>query len=150
MSSSTAPDATAPTSPHLSPATFRGDLGGSLGDLGTLLPFMVGYIVVAGVQASAILLAFGLCLLAVGWRYGIPFPVQPMKAVGAAALASAATASHNMPEVERMCSHVMMMRDGSIVDRGAPAELIAKYGRQDLEEVFLHIARHGAEAGGEA
>lgn len=99
MSSSTAPDATAPTSPHLSPATFRGDLGGSLGDLGTLLPFMVGYIVVAGVQASAILLAFGLCLLAVGWRYGIPFPVQPMKAVGAAALAGAAASPQNMPEV---------------------------------------------------
>ena len=99
MSSSTAPDATAPTPPHLSPATFRGDLGGSLGDLGTLLPFMVGYIVVAGVQASAILLAFGLCLLAVGWRYGIPFPVQPMKAVGAAALAGAAASPQNMPEV---------------------------------------------------
>ncbi len=99
MSSSTAPDATAPTPPDLSPATFRGDLGGSLGDLGTLLPFMVGYIVVAGVQASAILLAFGLCLLAVGWRYGIPFPVQPMKAVGAAALAGAAASPQNMPEV---------------------------------------------------
>ena len=99
MSSTTAPDATGHTPPLLSPATFRGDIGGSLGDLGTLLPFMVGYIVVAGVQASAILLAFGLCLLAVGWRYGIPFPVQPMKAVGAAALATAATSPQNMPEV---------------------------------------------------
>lgn len=99
MNSSTAPDATGHAPPHLSPASFRGDLGGSLGDLGTLLPFMVGYIVVAGVQASAILLAFGLCLLAIGWRYGIPFPVQPMKAVGAAALAGAATSPQNMPEV---------------------------------------------------
>ncbi|MDR7092598.1 molybdate transporter family protein [Hydrogenophaga laconesensis] len=91
--------ASAQTPPALSPATFRGDLGGSLGDLGTLLPFLVGYIVVAGVQASAILLAFGISLLAVGWRYGIPFPVQPMKAVGAAALAHTATAAHSMPEV---------------------------------------------------
>lgn len=98
MSASTSQGHPAPA-PLLSPATLRGDLGGSLADLGTLLPFLVGYVVVAGVQASAILLAFGLCLLAVGWRYGIPFPVQPMKAVGAAALAAATTAPHNMPEV---------------------------------------------------
>ena len=85
--------------PTLSPATWRGDLGGALGDLGTLLPFLVGFIVLAGVHPTAILLAFGLCLIAVGWRLGIPFPVQPMKAVGAAALASAAVGGHNMPAV---------------------------------------------------
>lgn len=56
-------------------------------------------------------------------------------------------ASHNMAEVERLCDAVLMMRDGRIVDRGAPGELIARYGRQNLEEVFLDIAResgHGA------
>ena len=50
-------------------------------------------------------------------------------------------ASHNMGEVERMCDDVIMMRAGRIVDRGAPAELIERYGRTDLEEVFLDIAR---------
>lgn len=50
-------------------------------------------------------------------------------------------ASHNMAEVERLCSDVLMMRGGVIQDRGAPAELIARYGRSTLEEVFLHIAR---------
>jgi len=50
-------------------------------------------------------------------------------------------ASHNMAEVERLCQHVMMMRAGTIVDRGAPGELISRYGRQNLEEVFLDIAR---------
>jgi ABC-2 type transport system ATP-binding protein len=50
-------------------------------------------------------------------------------------------ASHNMGEVERLCSEVMMMRQGRIVDRGAPQELIDRYGRADLEEVFLDIAR---------
>ena len=50
-------------------------------------------------------------------------------------------ASHNMHEVERLCSNVLMMRDGRIVDRGAPAALIQRYGRQTLEEVFLDIAR---------
>jgi ABC-2 type transport system ATP-binding protein len=52
-------------------------------------------------------------------------------------------ASHNMGEVERLCSDVMMMRRGRIVDRGSPAELIARYGRATLEEVFLDIARGG-------
>ncbi|HXV23418.1 MAG TPA: ABC transporter ATP-binding protein [Alphaproteobacteria bacterium] len=50
-------------------------------------------------------------------------------------------ASHNMGEVERLCSTVLMMRGGRIVDRGAPATLIARYGRRTLEEVFLDIAR---------
>ncbi|MCG6875675.1 MAG: ABC transporter ATP-binding protein [Betaproteobacteria bacterium] len=54
-------------------------------------------------------------------------------------------ASHNMPEVERMCDAVLMMRAGRIVDTGSPADLIARYGRRTMEEVFLDVAR-GAEA----
>ncbi len=50
-------------------------------------------------------------------------------------------ASHNMAEVERMCSDVVMMKTGKIVDRGSPPALIARYGRANLEEVFLHIVR---------
>jgi ABC-2 type transport system ATP-binding protein len=50
-------------------------------------------------------------------------------------------ASHNMPEVERLCDDVVMMREGKIVDRGAPAELISRYGRQTMEDVFLDVAR---------
>ena len=52
-------------------------------------------------------------------------------------------ASHNMTEVERLCDDVLMMREGRLVDRGAPGELIARYGRTTLEEVFLDIAREG-------
>ncbi len=52
-------------------------------------------------------------------------------------------ASHNMTEVERLCDDVLMMRAGRLVDRGAPGELIARYGRTTLEEVFLDIAREG-------
>jgi len=54
-------------------------------------------------------------------------------------------ASHNMAEVERLCSEVMMMKAGRIVDRGSPEALIDRYGRTNLEEVFLHIAR-GSQA----
>ena len=50
-------------------------------------------------------------------------------------------ASHNMYEVERLCDRVIMMKRGEIVDDGAPDELISRYGRQNLEEVFLDIAR---------
>lgn len=57
-------------------------------------------------------------------------------------------ASHNMGEVERLCEHVMMMRGGGIVDSGAPADLIARYGRDTLEQVFLDIARAGENAHG--
>ncbi|MEK9826773.1 MAG: ABC transporter ATP-binding protein [Rhodospirillales bacterium] len=54
-------------------------------------------------------------------------------------------ASHNMPEVERLCDEVLMMRGGMIVDHGAPSELITRHGRQNLEEVFLDIARKQGE-----
>ncbi len=50
-------------------------------------------------------------------------------------------ASHNMLEVERLCTEVAVMRAGIIVDRGTPAALIARYGRQTMEDVFLDIAR---------
>lgn len=57
-------------------------------------------------------------------------------------------ASHNMPEVERLSSDVLIMRSGRLVDRGAPAELITRYGRRDMEEVFLAIAREEPDAPG--
>lgn len=50
-------------------------------------------------------------------------------------------ASHNMIEVERLCDQVLMMRAGKIVERGTPAELTARYERENLEQVFLDIAR---------
>ncbi len=50
-------------------------------------------------------------------------------------------ASHNMSEVERLCSSVLMMNKGSIIDRGSPRELIKKHGRKNMEEVFLKLTR---------
>ena len=55
-------------------------------------------------------------------------------------------ASHNMSEVERLCDRVIMMKTGHIVDDDTPARLIARYGRTNLEEVFLDIARGRGEA----
>ena len=50
-------------------------------------------------------------------------------------------ASHNMPEVERLCDNVLMMKAGQIVDQGTPSELITRYGRETMEDVFLDVAR---------
>lgn len=56
--------------------------------------------------------------------------------------ASILLASHNMTEVERMCSEVIMLRAGSVVDSGSPEALLARYGRSSMEEVFIDIARN--------
>ena len=50
-------------------------------------------------------------------------------------------ASHNMSEVERLCSFVLMMNKGSIIDKGKPDELIRKHKRKNMEEVFLKLTR---------
>ncbi len=55
-------------------------------------------------------------------------------------------ASHNMAEVERLCSLVLMLKSGRIVDRGSPSELLDRYRREDMEEVFLDIARNRRSA----
>jgi ABC-2 type transport system ATP-binding protein len=50
-------------------------------------------------------------------------------------------ASHNMDEVTRLSDYVLMMKEGSIIDEGTANDLIKKHGREDLEEVFLKLAR---------
>ena len=50
-------------------------------------------------------------------------------------------ASHNMSEVERLCTDVLVLKAGRLVDRGSPANLLARFERQTLEQVFLDIAR---------
>ena len=50
-------------------------------------------------------------------------------------------ASHNMSEVERLCSSVLMMNKGAIIDQGTPDELINNHGRKNMEEVFLKLTR---------
>ena len=70
----------------------RYEWAGAFGDLGTLIPFVVGYISVVGMDPAGVLLGFGIAMLASGLYYGTPFPVQPMKAIGAVATANTAHA----------------------------------------------------------
>lgn len=62
------------------------ELAGAFGDLGTLVPFVVAYISIVKMDPAGILLAFGSALIVVGLLYKTPFPVQPMKAIGAVAV----------------------------------------------------------------
>jgi ABC-2 type transport system ATP-binding protein len=50
-------------------------------------------------------------------------------------------ASHNMTEVERLCERVIIMKKGRIEDDDTPTHLLARYGRETLEQVFLDVAR---------
>lgn len=47
--------------------------------------------------------------------------------------------SHNMLEVELMCDRIALINDGEIVEIGTPAELKAKHGAQNIEEVFMKV-----------
>ena len=60
--------------------------------------------------------------------------------------ASILLASHNMAEVERLCSSVLMMKNGAIIDQDSPKALIKKHGRKNLEEVFLKLTREKHES----
>jgi hypothetical protein len=65
------------------------EISGAFGDLGTLIPFLVGYITIARVDPTGVLVAFGLFKVLAGLIYRTPVPIQPMKAIGTAAISSA-------------------------------------------------------------
>ena len=69
------------------------ELGGALGDLGTLLPLMVALILINGLNATSVLLGVGLFYIVSGLYYRIPMPVQPMKAISAIAISLGLSAS---------------------------------------------------------
>jgi MFS superfamily sulfate permease-like transporter len=71
----------------------RMEWAGAFGDLGTLIPFVTAYVAVLKMDPIGILLGFGLPLVLCGWFYRTPFPVQPMKAIGAVAATGAAPLS---------------------------------------------------------
>jgi len=68
----------------------RMEWSGALGDLGTLIPFVVAYVAVVRVDPFNILFTFGAAMVICGLYYRTPFPVQPMKAIGAVAATQAA------------------------------------------------------------
>jgi hypothetical protein len=65
----------------------RMEWAGAFGDIGTLIPFVVAYITIVGVEPLGLLFMFGIFLIIAGSYYKTPIPIQPMKAIGAAAIA---------------------------------------------------------------
>lgn len=68
------------------------EISGSIGDLGTFLPYVIGAITIGGLDATGVLFMFGLMYIFTGWFYKVPVPVQPMKVIGAAILVHHLTA----------------------------------------------------------
>ena len=67
------------------------EIAGSLGDLGTLLPMAIGMILINGLDPVGIFISIGLFYILSGVYYGVTTPVQPMKVIGAYAIATAMT-----------------------------------------------------------
>ncbi len=74
----------------------RLELAGSLGDLGTLIPLAVGMIMINGLSTAGLFFSVGLFYIVSGLYYGVTVPVQPMKVIGAYAIATAMSASQIM------------------------------------------------------
>jgi MFS superfamily sulfate permease-like transporter len=74
----------------------RMEFAGAFGDLGTLIPFVVGYITLNKMDPLGILVAFGIFKIFVGLYFRTPIPIQPMKAIGGMAIAHAGTITHGM------------------------------------------------------
>ena len=81
----------------------RLEFSGSLGDLGTLLPLALGMILINGLNPLGLFLSIGLYYILSGCYFGITVPVQPMKVIGAYAIATAMTASQIMASGALMC-----------------------------------------------
>jgi MFS superfamily sulfate permease-like transporter len=74
----------------------RMECAGAFGDLGTLIPFVLGYITLNKMDPLGILVAFGLFNIFVGLHFKTPIPIQPMKAIGGMAIAHAGTVTPGM------------------------------------------------------
>lgn len=65
------------------------ELAGAFGNLGTLIPFLIGYITISKLDPVGVLVAFGLFKVIAGLYFKTPIPIQPMKAIGPAAISHA-------------------------------------------------------------
>jgi hypothetical protein len=70
------------------------EFAGAFGDLGTLIPFVVGYITINHMDPAGILIGFGIFKLWAGLYFKTPVPIQPMKAIGTAAITQGGAITH--------------------------------------------------------
>ena len=104
------------------PLTFnRMEVAGSLGDLGTVLPLAIGMIIVNGLDPSGLFLSAGLFYIFTGLYFGITTPVEPMKVIGAYAIATA------MSPQQIMASGVLMGVCLMVIGATGAITFIGKY-----------------------
>jgi len=95
---SSAPGAATPCAGDAGLRFDRREWAGAFGDLGTLVPFLLAYVTIVGIEPTGMLLGFGVTLISAGAYFRTPFPVQPMKAIGAVAVTGAAQTATITPE----------------------------------------------------
>ena len=104
------------------PLTFnRMEFAGSLGDLGTVLPLAIGMIIVNGLDPSGLFLSAGLFYIFTGLYFGITTPVEPMKVIGAYAIATA------MSPQQIMASGILMGVCLMVIGATGAITFIGKY-----------------------
>lgn len=73
-----------------------GEWAGAFGDLGVFIPYVIGYVSIVGLNPVGVLFSFGILMIGAGLFYRTPMPIQPMKAIGGAAIASGGAISPQM------------------------------------------------------
>jgi SulP family sulfate permease len=94
----------------------RLELAGSLGDLGTLLPMLIGMILINGLDPMGLLLAIGLYYIGSGLYFGVTVPVQPMKVIGAYAIATGMPAQQIFASGIWMAGFLLLIGATGLVD----------------------------------
>jgi len=128
-----------PTQARTEPAPLRFDRtewAAAFADLGIFIPYVVAYVSVLKMDPVGILLAFGLALVACGFVYRTPLPVQPMKAIGAVAVAQAATLSANAVVAASLVSGALWLALGL---SGAASRLARAIPREAVLGVMLGL-----------
>jgi hypothetical protein len=104
----------------------RSEIAGAFGDLGTLVPFVVGYITIVGVDPQAVLLSFGGAAIATGLYFKTPMPVQPMKAIATAAITQARAITFGMVWISTVLTALLWFALGVTGAVGLIAKLTRK------------------------
>jgi hypothetical protein len=104
----------------------RSEIAGAFGDLGTLVPFVVGYITIVGVDPQAVLLSFGGAAIATGLYFKTPMPVQPMKAIATAAITQAGAITVGMVWISTVLTALLWFALGVTGAVGLIAKLTRK------------------------
>jgi hypothetical protein len=112
---------------------------GAFGDLGTLVPFLFAYVTIVGVAPAGMLLAFGIALVAAGVYFRTPFPVQPMKAIGAVAATGAVQTAVVTPQAVAVAALVTGLIWLALGATGATERIVRFVGRPVIIGITLGL-----------